>query len=98
MYNYRVDSVAVSRSRDFHRWRPSERRLTSVCLGDGTCVIEISHKEGTVGDIAGEDEIRRAALNIADSCVFNPMHKGGLVRNLGRCLLGKLCLYTTYRR
>lgn len=62
-------------------------------IGDGTCAVEISHKEGTFGDIASGDEIVRAALNILGSCVANPKHEGGLVKNLGAFLCGKLCLY-----
>lgn len=66
--------------------------MTSVGLGDGTCVIEIGHKEGTIGDIAGEDEIRRAAFDVAYSCVYQPKQEGGLVRGLGKFLLRMWCL------
>jgi len=80
MSNFLAAIAAVSDS------EPSAIPLTKYwyLLADGTCVIDIFHKGGTISDTGNFNQIRYATLTIFDECVqMSQAWSGGYVRDVG---------------
>ena len=67
---------------------------------DGTCVIDIFHKDGSTSDAASFLEISRAAKRVDNACVAKVSQRvqGGWIRDIGMFIsiyLSSLCVQTS---
>ena len=78
----------IRSSYPFSRSQPLQTDSSWISKADGTCVIDIFHRDGLVSDTASFLEISRAAKRLDTACVAKSDHRvqGGWIRHIGTCV------------
>lgn len=60
-------------------------RLIVGSAADGTCVIDIFHRDGAVSDSASAHQLKEAASSVMRTCVHEGQTRsGGYIRDVGK--------------